>query len=41
MEEDITEDAWVNEGLSELAGQINGYDIGGSDWSFTDLPIPN
>ena len=35
---DKNEDAWVNEGLSELAGQINGYDMGSSDWSFTDQP---
>jgi hypothetical protein len=35
---DRNEDTWVNEGLSELAGQINGYDIGGSDRLFADQP---
>jgi immune inhibitor A len=35
---DRNEDTWVNEGLSELAGQVNGYDIGGSDWLFTEQP---
>ncbi len=35
---DTDEDTWVNEGLSELAGQVNGYDVGGSDWLFTAKP---
>jgi hypothetical protein len=35
---DRDEDTWVNEGLSELAGQINNYDVGGSDWLFTSNP---
>ena len=35
---DRDEDTWVNEGLSELAGQINGYDVGGSDRLFTAQP---
>jgi immune inhibitor A len=35
---DRDEDTWVNEGLSELAGQVNGYDVGGSDWLFTTRP---
>ncbi len=35
---DRDEDTWVNEGLSELAGQINGFDVGGSHWLFSDQP---
>jgi hypothetical protein len=35
---DRDEDTWVNEGLSELAAQRNGYDVGGSDWLFTTRP---
>ncbi len=35
---DRDEDTWVNEGLSELAGHVNGYDVGGSDWLFTATP---
>jgi immune inhibitor A len=35
---DRDEDTWVNEGLSELAGHVNGYDVGGSDWLFTTKP---
>jgi hypothetical protein len=35
---DRDEDTWVNEGLSELAGQINNYDIGGSDLLYTAKP---
>jgi immune inhibitor A len=35
---DRNEDTWVNEGLSELAGQINGYDVGGSDQAFSAVP---
>jgi immune inhibitor A len=35
---DRDEDTWVNEGLSELAGHVNGYDVGGSDWLFTSTP---
>ncbi len=35
---DRDEETWVNEGLSELAAQINGYDVGGSDWVFTQNP---
>jgi immune inhibitor A len=35
---DRNEDTWVNEGLSELAGQINGYDVGGSDVAFSSAP---
>jgi hypothetical protein len=35
---DRDEDTWVNEGLSELAGQINNYDVGNSDWLYTTKP---
>jgi immune inhibitor A len=35
---DRNEDTWVNEGLSELAGQVNGYDVGGSDLAFSSAP---
>jgi immune inhibitor A len=36
--QDRDEDTWVNEGLSELAGQINGYDVGSTDLSFGASP---
>jgi hypothetical protein len=36
--QDRNEDAWVNEGLSELASNINGYDIGGFDTLYTGDP---
>jgi immune inhibitor A len=35
---DRDEDTWVNEGLSELAGQINGYDVGSTDILFSLNP---
>ncbi len=35
---DKNEDTWVNEGLSELASRLNGYDPGGSEWSFQSRP---
>ena len=35
---DRNEDTWVNEGMSELAMQLNGYDVGGSDWLFSRQP---
>jgi hypothetical protein len=35
---DRDEDTWVNEGLSELASFINGYDVGGSEQVFADQP---
>ncbi|UCC64924.1 MAG: immune inhibitor A, partial [Anaerolineae bacterium] len=35
---DRNEDTWVNEGMSELAMQLNGYDLGGSDWLFSRQP---
>lgn len=36
--QDRNEDTWVNEGMSELASHLNGYDSGGSDWLFTEEP---
>ena len=35
---DRNEDTWVNEGMSELAMQINGFDAGGHDWLFSRSP---
>ncbi len=35
---DRDETTWVNEGLSELAAQVNGYDVGGSDFFFSVMP---
>jgi len=40
--QDVNEETWLNEGLSELAAFINGYDLGGYDYSFitnTDLQL--
>jgi immune inhibitor A len=36
--EDRNERTWVNEGLSELAAQVSGYDVGGSDYVFSLTP---
>jgi hypothetical protein len=35
---DGDEDTWVNEGFSELASYLNGYDVGGSDYAFSRTP---
>ncbi len=35
---DRDEDTWVNEGLSELASQINGLDVGSTDLLFAQQP---
>jgi hypothetical protein len=35
---DANEDTWVNEGLSELARQINGYETGGGAYTFSLVP---
>ena len=35
---DRDEDTWVNEGLSELASRLSGYDVGGSDYTFSQQP---
>jgi len=36
--QDRDEDTWINEGLSELASQLNNYDVGGSDFAFSREP---
>ena len=36
--QDKNETTWVNEGLSELAMQLNGYDTGGADSVFSQVP---
>jgi immune inhibitor A len=35
---DRDEETWVNEGLSELAAQVNGFDVGGSERLFSLAP---
>lgn len=35
---DLNEETWLNEGFSELAALINGYDPGGFDYSYTSDP---
>lgn len=35
---DRNETTWVNEGMSELATQLNGFDVGGSAWLFSRSP---
>jgi immune inhibitor A len=35
---DANEDTWVNEGFAELAVTLNGYDVGGADWAYTNNP---
>lgn len=35
---DRDETTWVNEGFSELASHLNGYDVGGFDRAFSDAP---
>ena len=35
---DRNEETWLNEGFSELASYLNGFDPGGSDWSFSVAP---
>ncbi len=36
--QDKNESSWVNEGMSELATELNGYDRGGADQVFSELP---
>ncbi|GAB4480225.1 MAG: immune inhibitor A [Anaerolineales bacterium] len=36
--QDRNETSWLNEGASELAAFLNGYDVGGFDWLFTSNP---
>lgn len=35
---DLNEETWLNEGFSELAMHLNGYDTGGADHSYTEDP---
>ncbi len=35
---DLNEETWMNEGFSELAAYINGYDVGGFDSSYLASP---
>jgi immune inhibitor A len=35
---DRNEDSWVNEGMSELAGHLNGFDAGGHDIAYSEQP---
>jgi hypothetical protein len=35
---DRNEETWMNEGFSELASYLNGFEVGGSDWLFADAP---
>ena len=35
---DRNEETWLNEGFSELAMYLNGFDVGGSDWVFAADP---
>ncbi|HET6846059.1 MAG TPA: choice-of-anchor J domain-containing protein [Anaerolineales bacterium] len=35
---DRNETSWINEGFSELAAFINGYTVGGADWSYAQNP---
>lgn len=35
---DLNEETWLNEGFSELAALLNGYDVGGFDQSYTTDP---
>ncbi len=35
---DRNEDSWVNEGMSELAGFLNGFDPGGFDIAYSEQP---
>ncbi len=36
--QDRNEEAWMNEGFAELAAFINGYDVGGFDWLYSNGP---
>jgi len=35
---DRNEETWLNEGFSELASYLNGFDVGGADWIFAMEP---
>lgn len=36
--QDVNETSWLNEGSSELAAFLNGYDTGGFDWLYINNP---
>lgn len=36
--QDRNEESWLNEGFSELAAFLNGYDVGGHDYAFAGKP---
>ena len=36
--QDPQEDAWVNEGMSDLAMHLNGFDVGGADIAYSQEP---
>ncbi len=36
--QDPQEDAWVNEGMSDLAMHLNGFNVGGSDMAYSQEP---
>jgi immune inhibitor A len=36
--QDRNETSWINEGFSELAVFLNGYDVGGKDWLYSTDP---
>jgi hypothetical protein len=35
---DRNEESWMNEGLSELAAHLSGFDVSGWDWAYADDP---
>jgi immune inhibitor A len=35
---DRNEESWMNEGFSELAAHLSGFDVGGWDWVYADDP---
>ncbi len=35
---DRNEETWVTEGLSQLAAQLNGVEVGGSEWLYSQAP---
>lgn len=35
---DRNEESWINEGFSEMAAFLNGYNVGGFDWLYTSNP---
>jgi immune inhibitor A len=35
---DRNESSWISEGFAELGSFLNGYDVGGADWSYAQSP---